>query len=58
MLYMNGLGVPKDYVQAYLWFSLANAKTNLSFAKALMTPVQILEAERMATEWKSQHPSR
>jgi uncharacterized protein len=58
LLYMHGLGVPKDYVQAYMWFSLANTETNLSDAKAQMTPAQILEAERMAKEWRSHHPER
>ena len=46
LLYMDGLGVPKDYVQAYMWFSLTNFETNLSSAKAQMTPAQVLEAER------------
>ena len=52
LLYMQGLGVPKDYVQAYMWFSLSNSEANLSDAKAQMTSAQVLEAERMATEWK------
>lgn len=55
---MYGLGVPKDYVRAYMWFSLTNFETNLSDAKAQMTHAQVLEAERMAAEWKSQHPER
>jgi len=58
LLYLDGLGVPKDYVQAYMWFRLTNFETNLSYAKAQMTPAQILQAERMAAEWKSQHPER
>jgi TPR repeat protein len=58
LLYMQGLGVPKDYVQAYLWFRLANVETNLSYAKKHMTPAQVLEAERFAAEWKSQHNAR
>jgi len=58
MLYMDGLGVPRDYVQAYMWFSLTNFGTSLSYAKAKMTPAQVLEAERMAAEWKSHHPVR
>lgn len=58
LLYMKGLGVPKDYIQAYMWFSLANSGTNLSYARAQMTPAQILEAERMAKEWKSHHAER
>jgi TPR repeat protein len=58
LLYMGGLGVPKDYVQAYMWFRLTNFETNLSYAKAHMTPTQVLEAERLAAEWKSHHPER
>ena len=58
LLYMDGLGVPKDYVQAYMWFGLTNFETNLSYAKAQMTPAQVLQAERMAAKWKSQHPDR
>jgi TPR repeat protein len=58
LLYLDGLGVPKDYVQAYMWFSLTNFKENLTYAKAQMTPTQILKAERMAAEWKSHHPDQ
>ncbi len=53
ILYEQGLGVPKDFVQAYMWLSLANG--DLSYAKSQMTPAEILEAERMAYEWKSRH---
>ena len=56
LLYMGGLGVPKDYVQAYMWFRLTNSEANLPYAKAQMTPAQILEAEQLASEWKSHHP--
>jgi len=58
LLYLDGRGVPKDYVQAYVWFSLTNFKENLTYAKAQMTPTQILKAERMAAEWKSHHPDQ
>jgi hypothetical protein len=58
LLYMEGLGVPKDYVQAYMWFSLTNFESNLSYAKDQMTPAQVFEAERMAAEWKGNHPER
>jgi hypothetical protein len=58
LLYMDGLGVPKDYVQAYMWFSLANFEKNLFYAKAQMTPAQVLEAERMASEWNNHHRER
>jgi len=55
MLYVDGQGVTKDYVQAYMWFRLAafEPNPNLSFAEAHMTFEQILEAERLAVEWKT-----
>ena len=55
MLYLDGKGVQRDYVQAYMWFRLAEVEPNLSFAGAHMTPEQILEAEGLAEEWKSRH---
>jgi TPR repeat protein len=58
LLYLNGDGVPRDYVQAYMWFKLTASQTNLPYAKAQMTSEQIEEAERMATEWKRSHPER
>jgi len=58
LLYMEGLGVPKNYVQAYMWFKLASTETNLAYAKSRMTPAQVLEADRMAMEWKNHHPER
>ena len=57
-LYMDGLGVPQDNVQAYMWFSLTNSQTNLTEAKARMSSAQVLEAERMAEEWKRHHPEQ
>ena len=53
ILYEQGLGVPKDFVQAYLWISLANG--DVSYARDNMTPAQILDAERIASEWKGRH---
>jgi TPR repeat protein len=58
LLYLSGDGVPKDYVQAYMWFKLTAHETNLTYAKAQMTPAQIVEAERMVTEWKRSHPEQ
>src|SRR5258708_4562690 len=55
MLYANGQGVPKDYVQAFIWFSLAASSSsadpetldhvvkNREFMLAKMTPDQIAE---------------
>jgi TPR repeat protein len=53
---MEGLGVPKDYVQAYMWFSLAGADQNIAFAPDKLTPAQILRAQQMTEDWKKQHP--
>jgi TPR repeat protein len=58
LLYLRGDGVPKDYVQAYIWFKLTQHQTNLSDAKAQMTPAQIVQAEQMLTEWTRSHPER
>ena len=55
ILYEQGLGVLRDYVQAYMWLSLANG--DVSYAKDHMTPAEILDAERMANDWKSRHPT-
>lgn len=59
MLYLDGHGVPQDYVQAYMWFKLSGGESNpnMSFAKAHMTPEQILKAEQLAEEWESVHPN-
>jgi TPR repeat protein len=53
LLYMEGLGVPLDYVRAYFWFSLSG--TDTTEAKTHLSPVQIREAERRVNEWKQQH---
>jgi len=55
MLYLDGRGVPQDYVQAYMWFRLADfsGSPNLDTAKAQMTDRQILEAEELVNEWKA-----
>ena len=60
--------VPQDYIRAHMWFNWAAAGTlDASFHNKLakdrddvaakMTPDQIVEAQRMASEWTS-HPSR
>jgi len=51
-----GLGVPKDFVSAYLWFSLAAAQghkravRNRYELSGVMTPAQIAEARRLVRE--------
>ena len=63
--YGRGLGVPQDWVQAHMWFSLvgaipdkkvalqdkALAKQNIKFVETKMTPRQIEEAQALAKEW-------
>jgi TPR repeat protein len=50
--------VPKDYVQAHKWYSLAGANGHKKAAvhrdrlAKQMTPAQIAEAQKLAREWK------
>ena len=58
VMYDNGRGVPQDYVQAHKWYNLAavsgdaDAVKNRDLAAAKMTPAQIVEAQKLATEFK------
>jgi clan AA aspartic protease (TIGR02281 family) len=64
-MYANGLGVRQDYVRAHMWLNLAAARpddaTRQMAVKARddvavkMTPDQIVEAQRMASEWMQAH---
>src|ERR1700730_13929377 len=54
LLYLN-VGVPKNYVLAYMWFALASVDTNLKEAASHMTPAQVAQAQRMARDWTKQH---
>jgi TPR repeat protein len=58
-LYMEGRGVPRDYVQAYMWSWIRDPKheTNLQDLESLMTPAQILGAKHLAEQWEKEHPS-
>ena len=61
----KGLGTPKDLVKAYKWYSIAASRAVTSKAKsddvikgrdrvaAQMTPEEIAEARRQASEWKT-----
>ena len=61
LMYNNGLGVPQNLVQAHKWLSLAvsskdsaDANRNVELREAIvadMTPEQLAEAERLASEW-------
>jgi TPR repeat protein len=58
-LYMEGHGVPKNYVQAYMWSWIRDPKheTNLQDLESLMTPQQLLAAKHLAEQWEKEHPS-
>jgi TPR repeat protein len=56
ILYADGDGVPKDSVQAYMWFSLAGSNDNIVYTQHKMTPDQISRAQKLAADWKLQHP--
>jgi TPR repeat protein len=58
LLYLNGLGVPKNYVLAYMWFALAEVETNLKEAESHMTPAQVAQAQRMAQDWTKRHSTQ
>lgn len=58
LLYERGDGVPKDYVQAYMWYKLGAAnggKTGALQRDELairMTSDQLAEANKLARGWK------
>jgi len=64
LMYYQGQGAPQNYVQAHMWFNLAasnpasNAVHNRDLVAAKMTPVQIAEAQKLASEWKPQFSER
>jgi TPR repeat protein len=65
-LYAVGLGVPKDFVNAYVWVSLAlprlegrmrdRAAALHEELSALMSPAQIGEAQKIAGDWHTLTP--
>ncbi len=56
-MYAKGQGVPKDYVLAHMWATLAaaqgreNAVELCDLLEKRMTPSQLAEAQRRAREW-------
>jgi hypothetical protein len=65
-MYHDGVGVPKNYVLSHMWCNLAAANPSSDkehrddmvrfrhLIASVMTPAQIAEAQRLATEWKPQ----
>jgi TPR repeat protein len=71
VMYHNGQGVPQDYVLAYMWLNLAalrfpaSEKKNREMANkdrditaSEMTLAQIVEAQKLAREWKPKELGR
>ena len=66
LMYATGRGVPQDYVQAYMWLSLSasrssgetrdSAANSRDRAASRLTPDQLAEAQRLASEWDEAHP--
>ncbi len=56
-MYARGLGVPQDYVKAYMWWTLARAqgddtaKEMLERFAGYMTRSEVAEAKQLAVEW-------
>jgi TPR repeat protein len=56
--YANGEGVMKDYVEAYKWWLLAarqgheDAKKDMTMLESAMTPEQITEGQKRASDFK------
>jgi TPR repeat protein len=68
-MYAIGRGVPQSLVQAHMWLELAafrfepgadrdDAVRRRQRISARMTPAQIAEARRLASEWEVGHPPR
>lgn len=53
VMYVNGFGVPKDYLRAYMWWSIAassgdkDAITYLGLISNRMTPTQLSQADEL-----------
>ena len=70
LMYETGEGVPQDYVRAHMWYKLAGSRSTRTLQETYwrifagrtrdslatrMTPDQIAEAQRLATEWDAAH---
>jgi len=58
IMYFRGEGVPPDLIRAHLWFNLAGAQGLAKARQArdavedLLSPDDLVEAQRLAREWK------
>ena len=61
-MYALGQGVPRDNIQAYMWFDLSARYSegverdrmghNRDVIASYLTPAQLAEAQKLAREWK------
>ena len=62
VMYYEGKGVPQDYVQSYIWLSIAAANLSGDLREQILnirdivakglSPKQLEEAQKIASEWK------
>jgi len=63
-MYEDGRGVPRDYVQAYKWYTITAFEGDQTFIifrlriAENMTPAQIAEAQKLAHEWTAAFDKR
>ena len=73
-LYIQGLGVPQNWVHGYMWLTLAtkadleahshasihleHATKLIAMVEAIMTKAQIAEARRLANKWIAHRKSK
>jgi hypothetical protein len=61
VMYAQGKGVAQDYVQAHMWSNIAsangdaNARKNRDIVANLMSPRQLEQAQKLASDWTQQH---
>jgi TPR repeat protein len=59
LLYANGQGVGRDYVLAYMWWTLAdlNGDSEAIYARddieTVMSLAELKEAQRLASDWRA-----
>jgi TPR repeat protein len=57
IMYMEGIGIAQDYVQAHKWLNLSTAQGDKEagilreWLAEKMTPDQIAETQQLAREW-------
>lgn len=52
LLYFNGLGVKRDFIEAYKWFSFAAASGNEQAKQSLRSTGRFLTPMQQASVWK------